>query len=156
MVFLRNCACILIQWFWTQMLTGFPAFLRSYGRLQSCRHIIWWITIIDSMQSYSWHEVYICCIMPAIWYPETVWRCSCPGYSETHDNVSTDSRIKLCRDYYYKFSFQSFHWDIISSLLEFILNSWMSSNYFLWRVSTGIIYCEVLHTENGLWYVVKQ
>lgn len=63
---------------------------RSYGRLQSSWHVIWWFTTIDSMQSYSWHEIHICCVMPAIWYPETFWWSACTGYSQIDDNVSLD------------------------------------------------------------------
>jgi hypothetical protein len=68
------------------------AFLRSYGRLQSSWSVIWWVATIDSMQSYSWHEIHICCIMPAIWYPETIWWSTRTGYSEIDDNVSLDLR----------------------------------------------------------------
>jgi len=106
------------------------AFLRSYGRLQSSWSVIWWVTTIASMQSYSWHEIHICCIMPAIWYPETIWWSTRTGYSKIDDNVSFDLRSILYLNIWDKFDIScllttglySFYWVPTGKGLLFIVN----------------------------------
>jgi hypothetical protein len=61
---------------------------RSYGRLQSNWTDVWGLKINDSVQSYSWLEIYLCCLMSTIWSTKTFRRYLCTWYFEIDDNVS--------------------------------------------------------------------
>lgn len=73
------------------------AFIRSYERLQSNRTHVWGLSTNDTMQSDSWHEVHLCCLMPAVWNPETFWWSLCTWYFKTNDNVSFSLRLESSR-----------------------------------------------------------
>jgi hypothetical protein len=72
----------------------FSAFIRSYERLQSDWTHVWGLSTNDTVQSDSWHEVHLCCLMPAIRNPETFWWSLCTWYFKTNDNVSFSSRLE--------------------------------------------------------------
>jgi hypothetical protein len=105
-------------------------FIRSYGRLQSNRTDVWGLTINDTVQGHSWHEVYICCLVSAIWNPETVWRTLCTWHIEANDNVSFLKILDKCYP-------TSRMW--IFCLLIFKLYA------YIWKEVYGIVVVFLLH-----------